>query len=244
MFPTHEMNGKQDVQKSSWKPSLDILYRVKHTTRARCIRTEWSCVEIQNQLQSLYFVHNEFEIRENCFKLREALLGRGGQGLGNFQMYRQVVRYLILKFFVPTLFCWKQFSIFTVIHVFRVPLNVKYLCFKRLFDCIPTSKGYQKLLTTYATRKYWVWPRFSQFSYFVESLKVELIQKSVGALSYLQTFVVLHFVLQVYKITISLIFKGWPCLYGFKMADKNRDLATFYPNAMDSDYRNSVSYAV
>lgn len=37
------------------------LHRVKHTTRARCIRTEPSFVEIQNQLQSLYFVHNELE---------------------------------------------------------------------------------------------------------------------------------------------------------------------------------------
>lgn len=37
------------------------LYRVKHTTRARCIGTERSFPEIQNQLQSLYFVHNEFE---------------------------------------------------------------------------------------------------------------------------------------------------------------------------------------
>lgn len=37
------------------------LYRVKHTTRARYIRTERSLAEIQNQLQSIYFVHNGFE---------------------------------------------------------------------------------------------------------------------------------------------------------------------------------------
>lgn len=55
------------------------LYRVKHTTRARCIGTERSFAEIQNQLQSLYFVHNEFE--KIVLNSVRQFLG-GGIGLG------------------------------------------------------------------------------------------------------------------------------------------------------------------
>lgn len=62
------------------------LYRVKHTTRAQCIGTIRSLIEVQNQLQPPYFVHKlEMTIFLTLWKAQNQFWGVG-VGFGKFHM--------------------------------------------------------------------------------------------------------------------------------------------------------------
>lgn len=124
------------------QPHKKYIGRARHTPR--CIVTVQILIKVQNQLQPLYSVHNEFEnIIINSVKSLKLLMQ-----VGSLPHLKDLCTQFILE---------KQFSINIVIHMSRVTQNIKILGLKNYCTAsIPYIKGfyqfYATLLTTYAQK--------------------------------------------------------------------------------------------